>query len=76
MLTEKYKLPLLLSVSDLCDNKKTGRRGLLHISRPTLYRRLKEGSFPQPVERRHVYVVWSGYDIEKYLDKLLSGQAV
>lgn len=74
MLTEKYRLPLLMAPRELFDDPKAGTHGVLRMSKSVFYARIRTGEIPQPI---HIGKAarWSGTEIEKYLDTLLSKAA-
>lgn len=51
----------LLTVRDLCD--------LLTITYPTIYRWIKDGTFPEPVNGRKKKLLWSKDSIEEWMNR-------
>ena len=61
------ELPRLLRVSDLVNNPKVGRRGMLGMSRAALTTMLREGRFPKPLILGSRTPVWRLEDVEAFL---------
>jgi predicted DNA-binding transcriptional regulator AlpA len=68
-----YELPNLLQKTaflrekQLVGNAKTHEAGLLPFSRATLWRRVKDGTFPQPVKLSERTTAWPTIEVRKWM---------
>lgn len=60
-------------ISDLANNPKTGQRGLLKVSRTTLWRMVKAGAFPAPMQVSKGIKAWKLSTVHEWLN-LQAGQ--
>ena len=60
-------------ISDLANNPKTGQRGLLKVSRTTLWRMVKAGDFPPPMQVSKGIKAWKLSTVHEWLN-LQAGQ--
>ena len=63
----------LLRVSDLVNDPKVGRRGMLGMSRAGLSKMLSEGRFPKPLILGSRTPVWRLADVEAFLSANVVG---
>lgn len=68
-------LPALLRVNDLCNNPKTGTRGVLNCSKSYFYDAVKAGVLPQPIYLGERLPLWKREDIEQVLKHGVKSQA-
>ena len=61
-------------ISDLANNPKTGQRGLLKVSRTTLWRMVKAGDFPAPMQVSKGIKAWKLSTVHEWLNKQQAGQ--
>ncbi len=70
MIFDKYPNDALLRASQILQNPKHPERvGLLPFSGPTLWRRVKDGSFPKPIKLSSRVTAWRVGDIREWLAK-------
>ena len=60
-------LPPLLRISDLCNDRKAGTRGVLNCSRSYFLQAVKDGRMPQPIYMGERLPLWRKEDIEDLL---------
>ena len=69
-----YELPNLLQQTAFLREKQLGgdakkrAAGLLPFSRATLWRRVKDGTFPQPVKLSERTIAWPTAEVRKWMD--------
>ena len=62
-------------ISDLANNPSTGTKGLLKVSRTTLWRMVKAGDFPPPMQVSKGIKAWKLSTVHEWLN-LQAGQEV
>lgn len=59
---------MFLRLSDLCGRRNPPKKGLLPISPNTVWRKVRDGSFPQPVKLGPNLTAWLAADVQAWID--------
>ena len=59
--------PIVFRMSDLCSTSKN--QGFLPVSPATIWRWVKDGTFPQPFKLGEKTTVWNVSDVESWIEK-------
>lgn len=73
MSTELVVAPVYSRVSEIANNRRSGTRGLISVSRSTWLQWVKDGKAPQPIRLSAGVTVWRTADVLRFAESLAGG---
>ena len=73
MTTDAIPCSAYLRVSEIANNRRTGAKGILPVSRSTWLQWVKDGKAPQPIRLSAGVTIWRTSDVLAFAEALAGG---
>ncbi|WP_457443978.1 helix-turn-helix transcriptional regulator [Roseateles sp. P5_E4] len=68
--------PVFLRLSDLCGRRNPPQKGMLPFSANTIWRKVRNGTFPKPMKLGPNVTAWLFADVQAWVDECVAAAAL